>query len=202
MSIEHTARTARRQGLFRHRAGGLLLDHERRLAPRLGPIRHAERRRGDEGERGHRRARLVRCRQRESFRWRRPVAPPGGRPAAARAPSSAESPFHVEAEHRPAPPRPVNHEQRIGDAVALADAPKAPRRSSHRPPARVRGRSFCRWRRHPQPRAGRTRNAPRAGRGRRQPESVDDSQLSHSAQRASSRGSHGQSPAAGWRAAM
>ena len=33
------------------------------------------------------------------------------------------------------------------------------------------------------------------------PRAVDDSQLSHSAQRASSRGSHGQSPAAGWRAA-
>ena len=32
MSVEHTARTGGRQGLLRDRAGGLLLDHERRLA--------------------------------------------------------------------------------------------------------------------------------------------------------------------------
>ena len=50
MSIEHTARTARGQGLFRRRAGGLLFDHERRLAPRFHPVRDAERRRRDESE--------------------------------------------------------------------------------------------------------------------------------------------------------
>ena len=31
--------------------------------------------------------------------------------------------LHVEAEHRSAAPMPVDHQQRIGDAVALADRP-------------------------------------------------------------------------------
>ena len=69
MSIEHTARTGGRQRLFRRRAGRLLLDHERRLAPRFGAVRHAERRRGDEGKRSHRRAELALSgRQRRALR--------------------------------------------------------------------------------------------------------------------------------------
>ena len=43
----------RRQGLLHDRAGGLLLDDERRLAQRLGQFRDAERCRGDQRRRRH-----------------------------------------------------------------------------------------------------------------------------------------------------
>ena len=58
MSVEHTARTARRQGLFRRAAGGLLLDHECRLAQCGDQLRAAERLGRDQGRRGDRGARV------------------------------------------------------------------------------------------------------------------------------------------------
>jgi gluconolactonase len=112
-----------RQRLFRHRAGGLLLDHECRLAPRVRAIRHDERRRGDQGQRSHRRSWLVVCRQRESFSSEGPLhRGAGGKPPRVRRPAR-EITRHVEAEDRAASPRPVNNKKRIGYAVALTDGP-------------------------------------------------------------------------------
>ena len=47
MSIEHTARTGADKGFFDGRAGGRLLDDERRLAQRVDQLRAAERLDGD-----------------------------------------------------------------------------------------------------------------------------------------------------------
>ena len=60
MSIEHTARTGADKGYIDDRARGLLLDHERRLAPRLDQLRPAERVRREQGRRRDCRARLNR----------------------------------------------------------------------------------------------------------------------------------------------
>ena len=57
MSIEHTSRTGRRQGLLHGRARGRLLDDERRLAQRVDQLRAPERLDRDHVRRGHRGAR-------------------------------------------------------------------------------------------------------------------------------------------------
>ena len=54
MSIEHTARTGRGQGLLHARPRGLLLDDERRLAQRVDQLRPAERLDGDRRQVGRR----------------------------------------------------------------------------------------------------------------------------------------------------
>ncbi len=70
MSVEHTARTARRQGLFRRAAGGLLLDHERRLAQRGDQLRAAECLGRHQDRCGDRGARLSRERRRAPSAFR------------------------------------------------------------------------------------------------------------------------------------
>jgi nicotinamidase-related amidase len=60
MSVEHTGAHRRRQGLLRGAAGGLLLDHERRLAQCGDQLRAAERLGRDQGRRRDRGARLSR----------------------------------------------------------------------------------------------------------------------------------------------
>src|SRR5208282_4274010 len=97
---------------------------ERGLAPRVRPIRHAERRRDNQGQRSHRRSSLVLRRQRKSFSSEGPLhRGAGGKTPRVRRPTRKIA-RHVEAEDRPASPRPVNNKKRIDDAVALTDGPR------------------------------------------------------------------------------